>query len=242
MTPSGPPAGAWDAVRAALGGGVRADDGVALLTRFFELLRSAGERQNLTRITDEQELVEKHAVDALLGLALLEDGPIIDIGSGAGVPGVPLAIARPAWSVALVESERRKAAFLDEARAALGLADRVAVHAERAEALGRDPAHRERYGGAVVRAVGSVATCLELTLPLVRVGGRAVLYRGPANAEVELAEARAVAPQLGGGEPMVLDRVLPSGAARRLLAVPKVGPTPARYPRKPGIPAKRPLR
>lgn len=233
---------AWDAVRAALGSAAGDVDAiVATLARFLDLLKSAGEKQNLTRITDEDAAVEKHALDALLGLELLQDGPLVDVGSGSGVPGLPLAIARPGWKVALVESERRKAAFLDEARRALGLADRVTVHAERAEALARDPDHREAYGCAVVRAVGSVATCLELTLPLVRVGGRAVLYRGPSNPDEELAEARAVAPLLGGGEPLVVARTLPSGAARRLLAVPKLAPAPERYPRRPGIPAKRPL-
>lgn len=236
---------AWGALERALGdaGVVLPDGALERVAAFLDLLRAGGARQNLTRITDEAEGVEKHALDALLGLTLItpDGAPVIDIGSGSGVPGLPIALARPGWRVTLVESERKKAAFLDEARVALGVSERVQVHAERAERLARDPAHREAYGTAILRAVGSVATCLELALPFVRVGGRVVLYRGPADAATELEVAGRVAPLLGGGEPIARDLVLPSGAGRRLLAIPKVAPTPERYPRRDGMPAKRPL-
>ncbi len=111
----------------------------------------------------------------------------------------------------------------------------------RAEALGRDPALRGAFACATSRALGPVGTCLELSLPLVRPGGRAVLFRGPAQEEVELAAARAVAPLLGGAPPEVVRYALPGGAGRRLLVVEKAGVTPEQYPRRDGVPAKRPL-
>lgn len=153
------------------------------------------------------------------------------------MPGLVLAIARP-WRVTLVESVSRKADFLASAVEALGL--NAQVRWERAEACGRSEL-RESCDAAVARAVGRVATCLELTLPLVRVGGAVVLYRGPSEAEAETASAAAVSPQLGGGAPEWHQRTLPSGAARRLLWVSKPEATPERFPRRDGVPAKRPL-
>lgn len=242
-------ASTWDGMAAALerAGAPLLEGALERLQAFFELVRAAGARQNLTRILDEGEWVEKHALDALLGLTVITpDGgadvvDVVDVGSGGGVPGIPIALARPAWRVTLVESERRKAEFLREACAALGLSARVTVRAERAERLAREPALRDAFGAAVARAVGPAATCLELTLPFVRPGGRAVLYRGPKEAEADLAAATAAAALLGGAAPWVRALTLPSGAARRLLVVPKTGPTPERYPRREGMPAKRPL-
>lgn len=236
---------AWSGLQAALAAAGLSLPGGALegLVALHDLVQAAGERQNLTRITTPADWAEKHALDALLGLMCLPDDgdPLVDVGSGGGVPGLVLALARPAWRVTLVESERRKAEFLEEACQALGLADRVVVRAERAERVGRDPTARERHGAAVARAVAAVAPCLELTLPLVRVGGRVVLYRGPSEAAGDLEVARRVAPLLGGGAPTLHALALPSGARRALLVVPKVAATPDRFPRREGIPTKRPL-
>lgn len=232
---------------AALGLGVP-PEAPARLVAFAERLLAANERLNLTRITAPAEVVEKHLLDALLALPLLDplaaDGPLslADVGTGGGVPGIPLALARPSWRVTLVEATRRKAEFLEEARAALALGERVAVRCARAEELGREPDARAVLDAAVARAVGSVATVLELTLPLVRVGGRVVLYRGPSAEAAERAEAARVAPLLGGSEELTALRVaLPSGAERLLLAIDKRADTPQAYPRRAGVPAKRPL-
>lgn len=233
---------AWAALSARLAGlGLALPDGAcARLEAFGRRLVEANERLNLTRITGDEELVEKHVVDALLALPHLPDaGRLVDVGSGGGVPGLVLAIARPGLEVVLVEATAKKAAFLAEAAAGLGL-DRVRVVAQRAETAGRDPGLRDAADAATARAVGSVALVLELTLPFLRPGGRAVLYRGP-TAEVEEKTAAGVAGQLGGGEPVVHRRTLAGGAERRLLVVPKIGPTPDRYPRRDGMPAKRPL-
>jgi 16S rRNA (guanine527-N7)-methyltransferase len=157
---------------------------------------------------------------------------VVDVGSGGGMPGLPLKIARPDLRVTLLEADRRKAAFLVQAAARLELD--VEVVAERVEAAGRG-ALREQFDLAVCRALAPLAVLVELCLPLVRVGGRLLAMK----AGVESAEAAVAA--LGGG-PV---RVLPAPTAARqrgvLLAVPKVGPTPERYPRRPGLPAKRPL-
>lgn len=234
---------AWAALPARL-----AELGLALpagacerLEDYGRRLVAANERLNLTRITGDEELVEKHVVDALLALPEVPaTGRLVDVGSGGGVPGLVLAIARPELEVVLVEATAKKAAFLAEAAAGLGL-ERVRVVAQRAETAARDPGLRDAADAATARAVGAVATVLELTLPFVRPGGRALLYRGPTDAEAEERTAAGVAALLGGGAPTVHRRTLAGGAERRLLVVPKTGPTPDRYPRRDGMPAKRPL-
>jgi len=162
------------------------------------------------------------------------------VGAGGGVPGLVLALARPERELVLVESARRKAEFLEAAAEALGLT-RLRVRCARAEVAGRDPALREAAARACARALGPVATCLELTLPFVQVGGAAVLYRGSADAAAEEVAAARAAELLGGEAPQVAERTLPSGAGRRLLRVRKVARTPERFPRRDGVPRKRPL-
>lgn len=215
---------------------------VATLRRLRELVLAENERTNLTRIVDEGEFVEKHALDSLLGLAALPAGPgrAVDVGSGGGFPGLPLAIARPLWTFVLVESLQKKASFLERAARDLGLAN-VTVLAERAEDAARRPGNRESFDAATVRAVSSVAVTLELVLPFLRTGGRALLYRGREEAEADEAAARAVAPLLGGGSSTVHAHALPSGAERRLIVVEKASPTPERFPRRAGMAEKRPL-
>jgi 16S rRNA (guanine527-N7)-methyltransferase len=161
------------------------------------------------------------------------DGELIDMGSGGGLPGIPLALATNV-PVTLVDSAGKKAAFLERALERLGLVG-TAV-AERAERLGHDPAFRGRFRVATARAVGSAPTVVELTLPFLAVGGKALLQRG----SLETAERQAVedaAPMLGGR--LVEER--PLGGERRLLVIEKIAASPTRFPRRDGIPAKRPL-
>jgi 16S rRNA (guanine527-N7)-methyltransferase len=157
---------------------------------------------------------------------------LVDVGSGGGMPGLVLKIARPELSVTLVEADRRKAAFLVHAAAELGLD--VDVAAERAELTGRGP-RRESFDVAVCRALAPMPVVAELCLPLVRVGGRLLAMKGRAE---DAAGAIAV---LGGG-PVA---VVPAPSAARshgvVVVVPKVSPTPAGYPRRPGLPSRRPL-
>lgn len=212
-------------------------EGAQRLLRYVELLLDANERTNLTRIVEPQEVLDKHLVDALLGLSRLES-PLVDIGSGGGIPGLVLACVRPGWAITLVESVSRKASFLRQAAEALGL-DGVTVRGERAEVLGQGEL-RERFRCVTLRAVSSVSTCLELGLPLAAPGGGVLLYRGPQLEEPE--RAARVAEQLGGGAPQARAHSLPDGAKRTLVWVPKVCATPERFPRRDGVPAKRPLK
>lgn len=217
---------------------------------FWTWLEDANSRTNLTRIQGEADFAERHVLDALLPLALLDAlaaeslagadrrPRLYDVGSGCGVPGVPLAIARP-WDVTLVETANRKARCLAELEPRFE--GRLEVISERSELVGRDPEHRDQGDLAVARAVGTVPLVLELTLPLVRPGGAVLLYRGPLDPS-EREEAESVGAQLGGGEVSQHGAVLPSGAERSFLIVRKREATPERYPRRPGIPGKRPLK
>jgi 16S rRNA (guanine527-N7)-methyltransferase len=176
--------------------------------------------------------------DSLVLLEHLGDAKkLIDVGSGGGLPGLPLKIARPELTVTLIEADQDKAAFLVRACAELGLHD-VEVVARRAEEAGRDPLYREAFDVAVARALAPMQVLAELCLPFVKVGGR-LLAQKTANEDVERA-GRAIA-VLGG----VLDRMAAAPSAARgagtVVIVDKARPTPPAYPRRPGVPARRPL-
>jgi 16S rRNA (guanine527-N7)-methyltransferase len=163
---------------------------------------------------------------------------LVDVGSGAGLPGLPLKLARPEIELSLIEANRGKAAFLVHAIATLGL-DSVEVIADRAENAGRDPRYRESFDLAVARAVAPMAVLAELTLPLVRPGGRLLAMKTGAAGELEAAAAAIAA--LGGELSAV--EAAPSASRDRgeVVVILKTRPTPDRYPRRPGIPARRPI-
>ena len=199
---------------------------------------------NFTAITDADEVRTKHFLDSLTCLAALpswvRDGrtKVIDVGSGAGLPGLPMKIARPGLDLTLLEAVGKKAEFLRYIAGHLGLKD-VNVLLARAEDLGRLPGHRESYDVAVSRAVAPMPTLVEYCLPLVRPGGVFIAMKGPsAAAELEQAgEAIAVL----GGRVLEVRTVDVPGLSHQLVVVEKECPTLSRYPRRPGIPAKRPL-
>ncbi|HSR24415.1 MAG TPA: 16S rRNA (guanine(527)-N(7))-methyltransferase RsmG [Candidatus Eisenbacteria bacterium] len=171
--------------------------------------------------------------DCLVLLDHLGDArSLVDVGSGGGMPGLPLKIARPDLRVTLIEADRRRAAFLVHAAARLDLD--VQVVPERAETAGHGPL-RESFDVAVCRALAAMPVLAELCLPLVRVGGRLLAMKG------QVEEAAAAIAELGGGPPRVVPA--PTSARRRgvIVVVPKVGPTPALYPRRPGLPGRRPI-
>ena len=206
---------------------------VALLDRI------ALEPQNLTAIAGLEEGIDRHLADSLAGLVLPEvadAGAAVDVGSGAGFPGIALALARPEMSVTLVESEGRKADWLRRASAGI---PNLRVVADRSEHLAS--VERETFPLATVRALGPLAVSLELAAPLVAVGGAVVAWRGDdADPEAEAAAARAA--DLLGLEPCPPVAVTPfPGARRRLQVFHKAAPTPARFPRRPGRAATRPL-
>jgi 16S rRNA (guanine527-N7)-methyltransferase len=162
---------------------------------------------------------------------------VVDVGSGGGLPGLPLKIARPELEVTLIEADQAKAAFLVQAAARLGLRG-VEVLAVRAEEAGRDARHREAYDVAVARAVAALPALVELCLPLVRVGGR-LLAQKTSGDEVAAA-ARAL--EMLGGEVVGVEAAASSARDKGVVViVAKVRPTPDAYPRRSGIPAARPL-
>ena len=218
-------------------------DQLARFATYRRLLLDWNTRTNLTAITDPIEVERRLFLDALLMVPALDAATagaagarLVDIGSGAGFPGLALKIARPNLDVTLVEATGKKAAFLAHAIADLELTGAVARHA-RAEDLAHDPAHREAYDLATARAVATLPALLELCAPLLRLGGRAFFPKGAAIAE-ELATGHRVAPLLGV---RVHGAGLLPGGGTRLIEVEKTGPTPSRYPRRAGIPAREPL-
>jgi len=179
--------------------------------------------------------------DAPPGFAPGTPPTLIDVGSGAGLPGLAIAIARTHWRVALLEATGKKRDFLARTIEALRLANATAL-AARAEDLGQSDGHRETYDVAVARAVAALPTLVELLLPLVRVGGCAVAWKG-ADVDAECASASYAVAELGGRLEAVDAYEVPADErlAGSLVVVRKVRPTPDRYPRRPGRPAKRPL-
>ena len=212
---------------------------------FHRELADWNTRINLTSITSWEEVQTRHFLDSLsvaqvTGKEFLKTAKLIDIGSGGGFPGVPLKIAFPESSVALVESTGKKAAFLSHLVEALGL-DNVRILGDRAEALGRGVELRGAFDLVLCRAVAKLPTVVELTLPFCRIGGLVVLHKG-SDVERELAVSRSAIKKLGG-EFRKISRVELPGLDdnRYLIVIEKVSDSPLEYPRRPGMPAKRPL-
>ena len=200
-------------------------------------------RFNLTAIRDPQEIHIKHFLDSLTCLVALREsfvGRLIDIGTGAGFPGIPLKIVYPKMQLTLVESVGKKAEFCRHVVKILDLQG-VEVVQERAETLGQDPSYREQYDWAVARAVAVLPVLAEYLLPLVRVGGGMLAMKGESGpAEAHTAE-HAIR-MLGGHLRQLFPVTLPGVAEERyLVVIDKVAATPIGYPRKVGVPAKRPL-
>lgn len=204
----------------------------ALVERHLAELYAWNRRVNLTAIPPEAAW-DRHVVDSLRlvdAAVLPASATVVDIGSGAGFPGLVLAIARPDLRVVLLEADRRRCGFLHHVVGLLGL-ERVGIDCRRAEEAGRDPAAREAFDVAVARAAAAPPTLCEIGLPLVRVGGRLVALVGDATRDA--ARSRAAARACGGGDPWV--------AAPGILVVDKLEPTPATFPRRPGLAARRPI-
>jgi 16S rRNA (guanine527-N7)-methyltransferase len=210
-------------------------------TAYAAELRRWNERVNLTAIADDTGIVTRHFLDSLRCARSWGAEPqrLVDIGAGAGFPGLPLKILRPALELTLVESIAKKAAFLRHMVDTLGLTN-VQIMIARAEVAGRDPAQRERYDVAVARAVAELRVLAEYCLPLCRIGGRFLAPKG-AQIEEELRSAQPAIGQLGGRLMAVEPVELPELEPRTLVVIEKITATPPQYPRAPGVPAKRPL-
>ena len=215
---------------------------VALMTFERELLRW-NEKFNLTAIRDAEGIRTKHFLDAFSCVLAWKEKPprrLIDIGTGAGFPGIPLKILNPSMRLTLVESVGKKANFCRHMVETLKL-DSTEVVTARAEDVGQNPAHRETYDWAVARAVANLPVLVEYLLPLVQVGGMMLAQKGQSG-PAETHKAEKAIKVLGGLTRQLLPVTLPGVADERfLVVVDKVAATPPQYPRKPGVPAKQPL-
>ena len=217
--------------------------------RYLDLIEAWRVRAGVTAIRDADTMQERLFGESLaLLVALREAGilkagespAIVDIGSGAGIPGIPMHIADPSLALTLVESHGRRCEFLETAIDELAL-DGVAARRMRAEEAGRDPELREGFDLAVARAVAPLPVLVEYALPLLRPGGLLAAPKG-SRAHDELSEAEAAIETLGGHVLTPLPLSLPEGAVAQIVVlVRRSGPMPERYPRRPGIPSKRPL-
>lgn len=205
--------------------------------RYYDLLIDYNNRMNLTAITDPFGIVQRHFADSLLGAELIPSGAkCIDVGTGAGFPGIPLLIMRPDLKLTLLDSLNKRIAFLNDVAAELSLPC-VAVHA-RAEDAGQNPELREKFDIALTRAVANVGMIAEWTLPFLKNGGCSLMYKGPGAAD-ELRSAESALKCLNGTA--VLREFEAEWGARSIVVVKKHGIMPKKYPRRPGIAAKNPL-
>lgn len=215
---------------------------VALMTFERELL-AWNEKFNLTAIRDVEGIRTKHFLDSFSCVLAWKENPprrLIDIGTGAGFPGIPLKILYPSMRLTLVESVGKKTNFCQHMVETLKL-DATEVVTARAEDVGQMPAHREAYDWAVARAVANLPVLAEYLLPLVQVGGAMLAQKGQSG-PAETHKAEKALKILGGRTRQLLPVTLPGVADERFLVVmDKVAATPPQYPRKPGIPAKKPL-
>jgi 16S rRNA (guanine527-N7)-methyltransferase len=206
------------------------------------LLVEWNEKINLTSITDEEGITVKHFIDSLSVAGYIRGGEsLIDVGTGAGFPGIPLKIARENLKVTLLDSLDKRVKYLNEVVAQLKLKNIQAVHG-RAEDFGVNPVYREKFDIAIARAVSELAVLCEYCLPFVKVGGSFIAMKGP-DIEQELQDAQKAISVLGG-EFIKTDRfTLPNSSMdRTLVIIKKCRHTPPGYPRKSGKPTKSPIR
>jgi 16S rRNA (guanine527-N7)-methyltransferase len=215
---------------------------MSLITYEKELL-AWNQKFNLTAIRDVESIRTKHFLDSFSCVLAWKASPpdrLIDVGTGAGFPGIPLKILYPNMELALVESVGKKAAFCEHIVNVLGLEDVEVIHA-RAEDIGQDTNLREEYDWAVARAVANLNVLSEYLIPLVKVGGHMLAQKGE-NAPIEAQSAEKAIEILGGKLEQLIPVNLPGVVDDRyLVVVEKIAATPPNYPRKPGVPAKQPL-
>lgn len=218
------------------------DDAVLRFERFHALLDEANAHMDLTAVLEEDERIDRHDLDSVTVLSKIpipKGASVIDVGTGAGFPGIPILILRPDLKMVFMDAQQKRIAFLQSALEELGLSAEV-VHS-RAEDAGQGTL-RERFDFAVSRAVAPMPVLEEYMLPLIKVGGLGIAWKGP-KAQEEMDAARRAAFLLGGKIESVLEAPVPLREEWNhiLIATRKSGKTPKGYPRKAGTPAKKPL-
>jgi 16S rRNA (guanine527-N7)-methyltransferase len=220
----------------------------AQFQQLYELILEGNKQLNLTRITEPPEFWEKHLWDSLRGIApqqhfissLQTGGKVIDIGTGAGFPGIPIAIIAPDAQITLLDSTRKKITFIEQILNKLNLTNAQTLIG-RVEEIGQQPQHRASYDLAVIRAVGTASACAEYTLPLVKKSGLAVIYRGNWT-EAEAENFENTVQQLGGKVELIEEFTTPlTNGIRHCLHLRKIATTPAKFPRAVGVPSQKPL-
>ena len=214
---------------------------INLFNTYMELLLEWNEKINLTAITDESEIILKHFVDSLTILKYIgENDKIIDVGTGAGFPGIPIAIMMPNVKITLLDSLNKRINFLNEVIKGLDLKNVETIHS-RSEDCGKDTLFREKYDIALARAVANLSTLSEYLLPFVKIKGKMICMKG-SEIEEELRNAEYAIGVLGGRVIQRDEFVLPdSNIKRNIIVVEKEQFTPKMYPRKAGLPAKEPI-
>lgn len=208
----------------------------AAFNRYAEMLRERNEKINLTAITEPEEVKIKHFLDSCSAAELLPGGAsVLDIGSGAGFPGLPLKIVRPDLTVTLLDSVNKKVAFVSDVVAELKLSGVTAVHA-RIE----DFPHKGEYDAVVSRAVAELSTLAEYALPFVKIGGAFIAYKSE-KAESEAEAAASAITLLGGRIREIREAFVAAGLTRKLIIIDKIAPTPPKYPRGKNLPRLKPL-
>ena len=208
--------------------------------QYMKLLLEWNEKINLTAITDESEIIRKHFIDSLtISKLIKEDTNVVDVGTGAGFPGMPLAITKK-LKVTLVDSLNKRINFLNIVKESIELDNVNTVHG-RAEEVGQNEKYREKFDYAVSRAVAPINVLLEYMLPLVKVGGYCLCMKGPKVID-EMQGIENVVEKLGGKYIKLEELEIPGEESRKnVIIIKKVESTNKKYPRKPGTPAKQPL-
>lgn len=211
---------------------------------YHKLLMEWNSKMDLTAITDEDEMLDRHYIDSLMilttSMAPAEGVSVIDVGTGAGFPGFPIALARPDLKVTLLDSQQKRLSFLRAVLDELGVGNVTLIH-DRAEDGARRPELRESFDLALARAVAPLNVLSEYLLPYVKTGGRAVCWKGPGVAD-ELNAGRKAAFLLGGKLSAPVRYIIPDRDWQHgLIYMEKVSQTPRVYPRKAGTPKSRPL-
>jgi len=196
---------------------------------------------NLTAINDEREFVTKHLIDSILMYDDTKEALIVaDVGTGGGFPGIPLKIIHPEWKMTFIDATEKKLRFIENTCSELEIKDVDFIHS-RAEDVGKDKKHREKYDLVFSRAVASMNILCEYCLPLVKIGGKFIAAKGPRYKE-EIEEATNAIEVLGGKLESIIQKDIPfDDIARYLVVCEKIKSTPSKYPRRQGVPTKKPL-